>query len=98
MAAPGRHARSSSAGDSNPNPHANRGMLRRELTDRVEQRPGPAGLSLQRLGEPDQIARVASVELEHASRQNSAVRTDQTALRAPTILRMRGQIQRVARA
>src|SRR6266436_591857 len=84
---PSRRARSSSAGDSNPNRHVNRGQsLGRELTHRVEERPGPSGLPLERLGEPDQIARVAGVELDHASRQKAVVRTNQTALRGLTIV------------
>src|ERR1017187_7445056 len=66
--------------------------LPRELTDRIEQRPGPPRLTLDGLGKADQIARIAGVELDHAARQKALVRTDKAALRCLAIVRMRGKI------
>src|SRR5512142_208992 len=75
-----------------------KGPLRRELAHRVEERPRPARLALERLREADQIARAAGVELDHAARRESVVRTDQAALRRLPVLRRCRQVDAEERA
>src|SRR5690348_3088903 len=72
--------------------------LRRELAHRVEERPRPTGLPLERLRETDQVARAAGIELDHAAGREPIVGTDQAALRGLPILRRRRQVDAEERA
>ncbi len=63
-----------------------------QLAHRAEESPRPAGLPLERLGEPDQVARVAGVELDHAAGHELVVGADQAALRRLAVVRVRRQV------
>src|SRR5690606_14013985 len=69
-----------------------------QLAYGAEERPGPAGLPLEHLGESDQVAGVAGVEFDHAAGHESVVRSDETALRGLAVVRVGRQVDPEERA
>src|SRR5690242_21693003 len=73
-------------------PAGNLAPLRRKLAHCIEERPRPSGLALERLREPDQVARAARVELDHAAGCEPVIGSDQAALRRLAVLRCGRQV------
>src|SRR5438477_7494198 len=69
-----------------------KGCSGRELANRAEERPRPVCLPFQRLRKADQVARISSVELDHATGKKAIVGTDEASLRCLPVVRMSGQV------